>query len=392
MRIAGVTATWIRAPIPPERQHVSDFGRMATFDTCLVRIETDTGHVGYGEAKTHVGSAGRYEAVCTVVERELRPLLLGADPRNVTGLWERLYSGSRAHYVADTGRTFPVLGRRGITLCAISGIDLALWDLAGRALGVPVWQLLGGRCRESVAAYASGGWAPVGEIGAQGRAYVERGFRAVKIRVGAMDGGVGVSAARVAELRAALGPDIRIMIDAHGTLGVREAQRLCRLIEAYDITWFEEPVSPDDLPGMAEVRASTLIPIAAGESEQTRFSFRDMALARAVDVFQPDPSICGGLTEAARIAALASAFQVQVAPHLWGSAVLFAAGLQLAAACPACVILEYPHGHNPLLHDLVHERFEMVDGRVHVPDRPGLGITIRDDFVREYAYDWKREE
>ncbi len=387
MRIRDIRATWLRHPIPEDRQHVSDFGRLSTFDITLVEVETEDGAIGFGEAKGAVGSVSNNGAVVASVERELRPLLLGEDARQINRLWELMYNGSRAHFALERGRVFPILGRRGITVAAMSGIDMALWDLLGKSLGVPVYQLLGGRCRDSLPAYASGGWADEQRIAAQLTSYLERGgFSAVKMRVGSMDGTVERSIARVRAARAGLGPEIRIMVDAHGTFSVREAQRFARGVEACDVAWFEEPVSADDRIGAAEVRASTTIPIAAGESEFTRFDFRDLLEARAVDILQPDLAITGGLTEGVRIAALAGAYQKEVAPHLWGSALLFSAGLHLAAACPSCTILEYSLGFNPMLHDLVEESFPVVDGRIAISDRPGLGVTVRREFVDQYRY------
>jgi L-alanine-DL-glutamate epimerase-like enolase superfamily enzyme len=260
-------------------------------------------------------------------------------------------------------------------------VDIALWDILGRSLDMPLWRLLGGRYRDRVPAYASGGWAPVGGIGKQMLQYAERGHRAVKMRVGLQDASVDDSAARVAEARETLGPGVGIMVDAHGTWSVREAQRFARKVEAYDLAWLEEPVSPDNLAGQAEVRAATDIPIAAGESEQTRFAFREMLEARAVDVLQPDPAIAGGLTETRTIAALAAAHGLTVAPHLWGSAILFATGLHLCVSTPCATMLEYSRGHNPLLTDLVEEEIAFEDGHVLAPVRPGLGLTLRRDFV-----------
>lgn len=383
MRITAVRASWLQAPIPAARAHVSDFGKNDFFNMCLVEVESDAGVVGLGEAKAAVGSLGNYAAVVTLIKEEFAPALIGRDPRDITAIWELLYNGSRAHYAVREGRTFPTIGRRGITMSALSGIDIALWDLLGRALGQPVWRLLGGRYRDRVPAYASGGWAPVGGIGKQLAQYVERGHRAVKMRVGVQDASVGDSVARVREVRQTLGPEIGIMVDAHGTWSVREAQRFARKAEDLDLAWFEEPVSPDNIQGQAEVRASTDIPIAAGESEQTRFGFRDLIAARAVDICQPDPAISGGLTEAQRISALAAAHGLTVAPHLWGSAVLFAAGLHLAVATPCVTILEFSRGENPLLTDLVEEEFDLREGYVLAPERPGLGVTLRRDVVRK---------
>src|SRR5258705_8688065 len=157
MKITAVRATWLCAPIPAEHAHVSDFGRNDTFNMCLVEIETDVGLIGLGEAKAAVGNLGNYAAMVTLIREEMAPVLIGRDPRDIRGIWEALYNGPRAHYAICEGRTFPTMGRRGLALCAISGIDIACWDLLGRSLGQPVWRLLGGKYRERIPAYASGG-------------------------------------------------------------------------------------------------------------------------------------------------------------------------------------------------------------------------------------------
>jgi L-alanine-DL-glutamate epimerase-like enolase superfamily enzyme len=385
VKISAVRATWLRARIAAERAHVSDFGRNDTFNTCLVEVDTDTGLTGLGEAKVGVGNLGNYAGVVELIRAELGPAVTGRDPRDITAIWDTLYSGGRAHYGVREGRLFPQVGRRGITVAAMSGIDIALWDIAGQALGVPVWQLLGGKYRARVPAYASGGWAPVGGIGKQLAQYVARGHRAVKMRVGLQDSSVDDSAARVREVRDTLGPDVGIMVDAHGTWSVRDALRFARKVEACDLAWIEEPVSADNLTGLAEVRRATDIPVATGENAQTRFEFRDLIAAGAVDILQPDIAIAGGLTECLRIAALAGAHELTVAPHLWGSAILFAAGLHFCVATPQATTVEFSRGENPLLHELVEEPFELVDGFVPAPTRPGLGITLRRDFVRANA-------
>ncbi|HVF28331.1 MAG TPA: mandelate racemase/muconate lactonizing enzyme family protein [Pyrinomonadaceae bacterium] len=386
MKITNVEATWLRYQIPEAGQHTSDFGKLTTFDMTLVRVETDSGLTGYGEAKAAVGSAGVNAPVVSVVNEELRPLLVGQDPRDISGLWERMYNGVRAHYALSYGRAFPELGRRGLRISAISGVDIALWDILGKSLNVPIYQLLGGRCRAGVPGYASGGWASAELIGKQLlETITPSGFAAVKMRVGAMDGDVETSVARVRAAREVLGPGVRLMVDAHGTFDSRAARRFARGVEDCHLSWFEEPVNADDVRGMAEVRASTDIPIAAGESLFTRFDFRDLIDARAVDILQPDPAIAGGITEVVRISALASAHQLTLAPHLWGSALLFAAGLHVAAAVPNCVTLEYSMGFNPMLRELAEEKFTIRDGQVEIPDRPGLGITVDESFVEQYT-------
>lgn len=385
MKITRVEAMWLQVPIAPELQHVSDFGRATTFDTALVRIDTDDGLTGWGEAKVSAGSFGDYHGVVAVINREFAPRLVGQDARDITRHWERLYSGTRDHYALQRGHVFPAMSRRGVSVSALSGIDIALWDLLGKRLNVPVWQLLGGRRCERMPAYASGGWADAAGIGEQLLGYVRRGgFRAVKMRIGVFDGSPQASAERVLAARAALGPDIGLMCDAHGTFTVAEAKQFCHLVRDSPVQWFEEPVTADDKRGLAEVRASTHIPIASGESDATRFDFRDLIDLRAADVLQPDLAICGGITEAMRIGALASAANLLVAPHLWAGAPAFAAGLHVAAACPAVHILEFSLGANPMIHDLVEERFVVEDGQLAIPDRPGLGITVRESFIEQH--------
>ena len=386
MKIKSVTSNWIHVPIPKEQQHRSDFGVVSSFDMTLVRIETENGLVGHGEAKATVASAGDNRALSILIEKELGPLLIGQDCRSISKHWENLYSGVRGQYALDRGHVFPILGRRGITISAISGIDMALWDLLGQSLNTPVWQLLGGSRHDYMRAYASGGWADVNNIGDQLNSYIDRGgFTAVKMRIGVADGEVRHSVARVAAAREAIGPDIELMCDAHGTYTVSEAKRFCRMTEDFNIAWFEEPVTADNKRGLSEIRASTDIPIATGENESTRFAFRDLAEFRAADIFQPDLAICGGITEAMRISAIASANHILLAPHLWGGALMFAAGLHVCATSPAAHIIEYSLGANPILFELAEEAPVLIDGMVEIPDRPGLGVKINYDFVKHYA-------
>lgn len=384
MKITNVEAHWLRCPIQQPKQHRSDYGLLTDFDMTLVVVTCEDGTQGYGEAKAAVGSSGVCASIVTCVEKELKPMLLGHDPRRINELWERMYNGVRDHYALSRGRVFPVLANRGTTIAAMSGVDTALWDILGRSLRTPVVQLLGGAKRDRMQAYASGGWADTAGIGEQLNSYVEKGFQAVKMRVGSMDETVAGSIARVKAARAALGPDVKIMADAHGTFSVPEAKQFCRGVADENLYWFEEPISPDNKIGTAEVRAATDIPIAAGESEFTRFNMRELIEHRAVDVLQPDAAIVGGITEARRVAALAETYQLEFAPHCWGSAVSFMAGVSLAFASPSSAIIEFSSGGNPMMHDLVEEDIRAIDGQIEAPTRPGLGITINRDFVEAY--------
>jgi L-alanine-DL-glutamate epimerase-like enolase superfamily enzyme len=350
----------------------------------LVVVTTEDGLQGFGEAKAAVGSSGVCASIVSCIENELKPILIGKDARNITRLWEEMYNGTRSHYALSRGRKFPVLGRRGITVSAMSGIDTALWDLKGKALNVPVMDLLGGACRDKMPAYASGGWANAENIGEQLNGYVSKGFSGVKMRVGIMDETVLNSVTRVRAAREALGPDIKLMADAHGTFSVPEAKQFCRGVEDCNLYWFEEPISPDNRHGTAEVRRATAIPIAAGESEYTCFDIRDLLEIRALDVVQPDAAIIGGISEAMRVGHLAATHQVEVAPHCWGSAFSFMAGLNVAFASPSATIIEFSLGGNPMMYELVKEKIEVKEGMVEAPTGPGLGLTPDWDFVNEF--------
>jgi L-alanine-DL-glutamate epimerase-like enolase superfamily enzyme len=386
MRIKSARAWWVRIPIESSRQHRSDFGTLTTFDAAILRIETDDGLVGWGEGKNAAGSAGTYAALVHMLNHEVAPRLVGRDPADIVQIWEMLYNGVRHEKASAGGHAMPELSRRGISVAAISAVDIALWDILGKSLNQPVWRLLGGRKADRMPAYASGGWASADRIGEQLKSYIDKGgFGSVKMRVGAMDGAPHVSAARVKAARTALGPDVALMVDAHGTYTVADAKRFAHLVEDCDLTWFEEPVIADDKPGMAEVRAAGPVPVATGESEATRFAFRDLAVLKSADVFQPDPAFCGGITEAMRIGALASAFNLRLSPHLWAGAPCFFAGLHVCAASPASFVIEYSLGANPMIHDLVEDDVSVKDGMIEIPDRPGLGFTIAEKFLEAHA-------
>ena len=386
MRIKSVKAWWVSIPIETARQHRSDFGTLTTFDAAILRIETDDGLVGWGEGKNAAGSSGQYGALVHLLNHEIAPQLVGLHAGDITAIWEMLYNGVRAGQAARAGHAMPQIARRGLTVAAISAVDIALWDILGKHLNQPVWQLLGGRKADRLPAYASGGWANAADIGAQLQSYIGiGGFRAVKMRVGSMDGAVHVSATRVRAAREALGPGIEIAVDAHGTYTMGEAKRFAHLVRDLDLAWFEEPVIADDKPGMAELRAFATMPIAAGESEATRFAFRDLAMGGCVDIFQPDPAFCGGITETMRISALASAFNLRFAPHLWAGAPCFFAGLHLCAASPASFTVEYSCGANPMIHDLIEGTVAAADGMVAIPDGPGLGFAISESFLKAHA-------
>lgn len=384
MKIRDIRVMLLTAKIPEDKQYTSDLGTVVSQSAAIVIVETDEGITGYGEAK------GTPIVMKDIVEHHLKPRIIGEDPTRVAYLWEKMFNGSRLGLALYYGRSMAVPEAPGNFMCALSGIDVALWDIAGKAQGVPIYKLLGGEVRDRIRAYASGGHGWLGEIGPQLHDYVERGYTACKMRVGGKDHPrmVAGSAARVKEAREAVGPDIQIMLDAHGSTGVAEAIKLAKAVEEYDITWYEEPVIYHNFPGMAEVRRATTVPIATGEDLYGRFAFRDLALARAADFWQPDTAMAGGITELVRIAALASAMEVQLAPHCWGSAFLWAANLQLAGALPNYYIFEFGQAYSPLLYELVDEQVTVDrDGYVPIATGPGLGVNIVPDAEQRFPFD-----
>lgn len=380
MRITDVRAMPVSDPVPEEKRHRTDLGTKVKTDATLVFVESEDGTTGVG------ASLGNPPTIASIVEHELAPHLLDEDPLYTERLWEKMYDGSRWKPSLERGYSQPREDRRGVTLEAISGVDIALWDLKGKLLDQPIYKLLG-PVRDDIQGYASGGWAPGEEAEAEMRGYAEKGFDAVKMRVvGEDDFSIENAVTRVEAARRGIGDDVDLMVDAHGSLDVSTAIRLAERLEPYDLTWFEEPVSPDDHAGLAEVRRATTIPIATGEREFTRFDFLSLMDERAMDVVQPDVARAGGFTEIRRIGAMASARGLRIAPHAWGSGVLFAASIHLAMALPNCHILEVSQGHMPLMNDLFEEEYDVRDGRVHAPQAPGLGFTLRDDYDDRFEY------
>ncbi len=382
MKISKVTATPMSALVPRDKQHRTDLGTKVKSDATLIRVETDSGLVGLGAA------LGSPPVVKAIVEHELGPEAIGEDPMFSELIYEKMYNGSRAKPALERGVTqADESRRRGMAMEAMSGVDIAVWDVKAQALGIPLYQALGA-VRSSVRGYASGGWAPGEEAETELGGYAAKGFTACKMRVVGRDGfSIEKCVRRVAGARRGIGPNVELMIDAHGSLEVAVAIKLAKALEPYDIAWFEEPVSPDDRAGQAEVRRATTIPIASGEREFTRFDFLELLERRALDIAQPDVARAGGLTEIRRIAALTSAHGVRLAPHAWGSGVLFAASIHVAMSSANCHILEVTQGYMPMMWELFNEPFDIrSDGTVHAPDRPGLGFTLRADALEKFRY------
>jgi D-galactarolactone cycloisomerase len=339
-----------------------------TRTTMVVEIVTDEGLVGWGEC---YGPARINAAVVTAMS----PLLVGQDPMRSEYLWNEIYARFRDH------------GQKGVIIQGLSGIDIALWDLKGKYLNQPVHRLLGGPIRSEVTAYATGLYRrengdPAAYLAEEAAGYVAEGFGAVKLKVGF---GVDEDTAMTRAVRKAVGDDIGLMIDANHAYDAVAAIRLGRAIEELDIGWFEEPVPPEDIAGHLQVKAALKIPIATGECEFTRFGFRELFEKHALDIVQPDTCAAGGISECKKIADMAAAYGIRYAPHVWGSGIAIAAGLQLLAVIPASTpcslapvepFLEFDRTEHPIRQAILSEPIEHKAGRVRVPEGPGLGIEI----------------
>ncbi len=375
MEITDVRAILLSCPMPdggnPPWRTCSDYGTVFQRNAVIVEVETDAGITGYGEA------LGDALAMKTLIEDRLKPRLIGRDPTRVQGLWEMLFQGSRLGIGLRRGVTYPTPeGRSGEYMAAVSGIDIALWDIVGHAWKQPVYKLLGGGgSRERVRVYASaGGWELAPEaLGRVAARYAEDGFTAMKIRWGM---GEKADEARMKAVRDAVGDDMDLMVDCHGAQGLHYILKMADRLDKYKVFWIEEPLPYDDVAGYAELKARIKTRIAAGESWYTRFGFKPFIERRAVDVLQPEPGSTGGLTEAHRIAVTGSTWGLPCVPHAWGTGIILAAGLHLTTAIPNSFLLEYKSAPDPLFHDILVEPLQPRKGYLEAPNKPGLGIQF----------------
>lgn len=348
----------------------------------LVKISTDEGICGYGEPTL--------EGKATVVEEAVRVLsgvITGQDPMRIEHLYQMMYRGS--------------FYRGGAILCsAISGIEQALWDIRGKALGVPVWQLLGGTCRERIRMYAHA--TPFAddpseeEIRRWVKKRVSHGFTALKTSmvappVRSIDTWKKVESiiTRIAVMREAAGEEIDIAVDFHGRISPAMAPLLMRELEPFHLMFIEEPVLPENVDVMKKVSASTTIPIAAGERLFTTFGFRELIEKQAVNVVQPDLCHCGGILQGLKIAAMAENYYMPVAPHNPLGPVALAACLQLDTCIPNFLAQEHPTQEEgrDLGAGLFREPFVIENGYIEVPQKPGLGFEIEEELLQEAVYD-----
>jgi len=345
---------------------------------CVVKVTASNGQFGWGEG---YGPAGVLEAGIKL----LAPFVVGQNPLENEVIWNHMY------------RKTLDFARRGILVASMSAIDIAIWDLKGKILGLPVSTLLGGAQRTKIKPYATGLYFsdhnnPSKDFDEEAKRYVSQGFKAIKMKVGL---GIKADYENVKRMREVIGEDIELMVDSNHAYTFREAVLLANKIEPFNISWFEEPISPEFYKQYSELRNKTTIPISGGECEYLRFGFHQLLRNNSVDIIQPDICASGGLTEAKRIATLASTYGVDVIPHTWGTSIGIHVALHFISNLESIpgrmmkpdFLIEYDQTENGLREKLTYPAIEMKDGMIEVPTRPGLGIDVYEDVLRAYSID-----
>ncbi len=369
MKITRVEAIYVRLPQVKEQ---CDSGQ----DALIVRVETDAGITGIGEVDSSPMAAkwvieGPFSHTTA---SGLAHLILGEDPFETEKLWEKMY---RANIYG---------GRRGIGIHAMSGIDMALWDIKGKALKMPIWKLLGGGFRDKIRCYASSLFGPTPEeTGDRARRFADQGFTAVKFGWDPMGQDERTDKALVAEARKGLGEDINLLIDAGLVWDAKTAIQRANAFANDNIFWLEEPLRPDDYEGYRKLSEATSVRIAAGEEESNRLSFVELMDRGRIDVVQVDLTRCGGFTEAMKIASLAADRGLPVANHGFTTYINVAAALHWLNSVPNALICEFVAEEGTTLRDrLTRQSIRSKDGFLEIPQEPGLGIELDDEAIANY--------
>lgn len=366
--------------VPLEAPFYFSQGWVHQRSSVIVELVTDDGLHGWGESLCHGLQPPQIAAA--FIENVFKPMLLGQDPFDVEVLWERMYN-----------RTQPY-GQGGSAVNAISGVDIALWDLIGRKLERPIHKLLGGAFRSDIQPYATGFYRVEGgsypkDSVAEAKRHVAAGFSAMKLKIGF---GVEQDVALIEAIRDAIGPDLRLMADANAAYTSSEARRLINATESANIYFFEELLAPEDMKGYQELKSYSRASIAAGEQLFGKQGYRPWLETRALDIIQPDLCSAGGFTECKKIAAIAQACHTRLIPHVWGSGIGLAASLQFLAALPALPLslnpveplLEFDQSSHPFRTDLIFDAIKHQNGRVAIPSAPGIGVEINRDVLDKY--------
>ena len=368
MKITDIRAIRLRAPLPPEGQYRSRSGLRTFRSTVLVQVETDEGIVGFGSC------SGNEAVVEAIIVRALKPLLMGKDPLQIQELWETGYVG--------TG--IGEYGSQAIGVVALSGVDIALWDILGKAKNLPVYKLLGDKSRERVQVYVTALYPEeTVKVVKKALAFVEKGFRGIKIKVGF---NLAKDIEIVKAVREVLGEDFTLMADANMGYGIEAALKAAAVLEECRVAWFEEPLFVGDIEGHAFLKTRSKVPIALGENLHTSFAFEQFIVKGAIDILQPDVARAGGISEVKKVAALAASYGLPISLHTWGDAVALAASLHLAAAFENSAVMELDCTSNPLRTELLKEPLEAQNGFMLPPQGAGLGIDLNTDALKKYAF------
>jgi D-galactarolactone cycloisomerase len=345
----------------------------------LLELITEDGISGFGES---FGNAFINKAI---IENVYAPKLIGVNIFDSGKVWDDLYNVLRDN------------GQKGSCIEALSAVDNALWDLKGKYTKQPVYRLLGGARRNKIIPYATGFYRTKTnfqekELLQEAEKYVAAGFQAMKMKIGF---GIEDDMKMIRAVRKEVGPKIKLMVDANHAYNAKVASRLAQEIETYDITWFEEPVPPEDIKGYKEVKEATTIPIAGGEAEFTRYGFKRFIDERCVDILQPDCSITGGLSEFMHITSMAKVENIQCYPHVWGSAIAMQVGLNAAFAMPDFpeglvpdpVYFEFDRTTNIFREEMNLNNIEIINGEIALPEFVGLGFEPNRKLIQKYRID-----
>ena len=357
MKITAIRTSVLRVPNAPP---MSRF--YATCVYVVARIQTDAGVEGLGYTMLMAGAGA--EAVRAYLDRNLVPLMIGEDPLAIGRLWQKMYENDRG------------IRKKGIPVYAISAIDIGLWDLLGKSVERPLWQLFGAHT-DRVPVYGSGGFMSysVDELIAEAEGFRAHGIRHYKMKIGHPNGMKDVE--RVGALRKALGDDMAIMVDVNQRWDVPTNIRIANRLAQHDIHWYEEPVLADNIAQCGAVARAIPIPVATGENEYTRYGFRDLIDHQAAHYLNPDVQRCGGFSETLKIAHHAAAYDLPIAPHLAPEL-----SIHLLVSIPNGAIVEWLAGSPP---DLWKEPYHVVDGTMSPPDRPGHGMEFNPEIVKRYT-------
>ncbi|MEM7031112.1 MAG: mandelate racemase/muconate lactonizing enzyme family protein [Chloroflexota bacterium] len=363
MKIDHIEAINLRYEYPQEDQFQYGGGICTARLTTIIKVHTDQGLVGLGSVYSHPGM------VYLIVRDQLDPMLRGEDATDVEGIWEKMYGLTRWY------------GRKGAAMSALGGIDMALWDIRGKATGKPVWSLLGGE-QDQCPAYASGLlWKKPEALAEEASGYIEAGYRRVKMRL-ARNEDYDTSAVRA--VRQAIGSNNDVIIDASMRYHPALAKRMGNFLAEQRVFWYEEPFAPEDIDAYVGLRGHVDVPLAAGENEFGFQGFRELIRAKAVDIVQPDACRCGGITEVWRTAKYAQEHGLRFATHSWSDAIAIVANAHVVSAMPNGITVEIDQMNNPYVRDLLEEPLHVTDGHIRLSNRPGLGITLNDAMVERH--------